>query len=62
MKTFLSPINEIIKDLSLGKMVAVVDDEKRENEGDLIFTASRVSAQKIKFMAKHARTYLFGIR
>ena len=55
MKTFLSPINEIIKDLSLGKMVVVVDDEKRENEGDLIFTASRVSAQKINFMAKHAR-------
>ncbi len=55
MKTFLSPVNEIIKDLSLGKMVVVVDDEKRENEGDLIFSASHVSAEKINFMAKHAR-------
>ncbi len=55
MKTNLSPIPEIIKDLSLGKMVVIVDDEKRENEGDLIFSASHVSAQKINFMAKHAR-------
>ena len=55
MKTNLSPISEIIEDLSLGKMVVVVDDEKRENEGDLIFSASHVSPQKINFMAKYAR-------
>ena len=55
MKTFLSPINEIIKDLSVGKMVVIVDDEKRENEGDLLFCASSVSADKINFMAKYAR-------
>ncbi len=55
MKTFLSPINEIIKDLSVGKMVVIVDDEKRENEGDLLFCASSVSAEKINFMAKYAR-------
>lgn len=55
MKTFLSPIPEIIKDLSEGKMVVVVDDEHRENEGDLIFCASHVSAEKINFMAKYAR-------
>ena len=55
MKSFLSPITDIIKDLSKGKMVVVVDDEQRENEGDLIFCASHVSAEKINFMAKHAR-------
>ena len=55
MKTFLSPINEIIKDLSAGKMVVIVDDEKRENEGDLLFCASSVTAEKINFMAKFAR-------
>ncbi len=55
MRTKLSPITQIIKDLSLGKMVVIVDDESRENEGDLIFCASQVSSQKINFMAKHAR-------
>ncbi len=55
MKTFLSPITEIIEDLSKGKMVVVVDDENRENEGDLIFCASDVTPEKINFMAKHAR-------
>ena len=55
MKTTLSPISEIINDLSKGKMVVIVDDEKRENEGDLIFSASHVSPQKINFMAKFAR-------
>ena len=55
MKSFLSPVEEIIKDLSQGKMVVIVDDEKRENEGDLIFCASSVSAEKINFMAKFAR-------
>ncbi len=55
MKTSLSPISEIIKDLSQGKMVVIVDDEQRENEGDLIFSAAHVSPQKINFMAKYAR-------
>ena len=52
MKSNLSPITEIVKDLSDGKMVVIVDDERRENEGDLVFCASSVSPQKINFMAK----------
>ena len=55
MKTSFSPISQIINDLSKGKMVVIVDDEKRENEGDLIFSATHVSPQKINFMAKYAR-------
>ena len=55
MKSKLSPITEIVKDLSDGKMVVIVDDERRENEGDLVFCASSVSPQKINFMAKYAR-------
>ena len=55
MKSFLSPIPEIIKELSKGKMVVIVDDENRENEGDLIFCGSSVSSEKINFMAKYAR-------
>ncbi len=53
--TFLSPIEDIIKELSLGKMVVIVDDENRENEGDLIFCAANVDPEKVNFMAKNAR-------
>ena len=53
MKSFLSPISEIIDELSKGKMVVVVDDENRENEGDLIFCGSNVSSEKlIRFYGK----------
>ena len=55
MKFFFSPIEDILEDLSKGKMVVIVDDENRENEGDLIFAADKVSPEKINFMAKHAR-------
>ena len=55
MKSNLSSIKEIVSDLSKGKMVVIVDDENRENEGDLIFSASHVNPEKINFMAKHAR-------
>ena len=39
----------------IGRMVVIVDDENRENEGDLIFCGSFVSSEKINFMAKYAR-------
>jgi len=51
----LNTIDEIIADLRDGKMVILMDDEDRENEGDLIMVASRVSAADINFMAKNAR-------
>ncbi len=50
-----STIPELIEDISQGKIVILVDDEDRENEGDLILAASLVSAEKINFMAKEAR-------
>ena len=55
MKSFFSPIEEILKDLAKGKMVVIVDDENRENEGDLVFAAESVTHKKINFMAKYAR-------
>ncbi len=55
MKSFFSPISDIINDISNGKMVVIVDDENRENEGDLMFCGSFVSSEKINFMAKYAR-------
>ena len=50
-----SEINKIIQDAKRGKMFVLVDDEGRENEGDLIIPASKVSAKSINFMAKHGR-------
>jgi len=51
----LNNISEILKDLSQGKMVIVIDDEGRENEGDLIMAAGFVKPEAINFMAKEAR-------
>jgi len=54
-KLVLSPITDILKDLRKGNLVVIVDDENRENEGDLVFVADKVDSKKINFMAKHAR-------
>ena len=50
-----NPIPEILDDLKFGLMVIVVDDEDRENEGDLVMAASSVKAAQINFMAKFGR-------
>ena len=50
-----SMINKIVQDARRGKMFVLVDDEGRENEGDLIIPASRVSPKSINFMAKYGR-------
>ncbi len=51
----LNTIEEIIDDIRQGKMVILMDDEDRENEGDLIMAAEQVRAEDINFMATHAR-------
>lgn len=48
-------IEEILADLRAGKMVVIVDDEDRENEGDLLMAASHVRAEDINFMARYGR-------
>ena len=50
-----SSIEEITEDLRQGKMVIIVDDENRENEGDLIISADKVNAEAINFMAQYGR-------
>ena len=50
-----SSIEEIIADIAKGRMVIIVDDEDRENEGDLVMAASKVSAQDINYMSLHGR-------
>lgn len=51
----MNSIEEIIEDIKLGKMVILIDDEDRENEGDLILAADFVTPEKINFMAREAR-------
>src|SRR5512136_1203839 len=51
----LSSIPQAIDDIRAGRMVIVVDDEDRENEGDLTIAAEKVSARAINFMAAHGR-------
>ena len=51
----LSPIPEIIKVITAGNFIIIVDDENRENEGDLAIAAEKVNPQLINFMAAHAR-------
>jgi 3,4-dihydroxy 2-butanone 4-phosphate synthase/GTP cyclohydrolase II len=51
----LNSIEEIVKDIRDGKMVILMDDEDRENEGDLIMAASQVRPEDINFMARYGR-------
>lgn len=54
----LNTVEEAIEDIKEGKFVIVVDDEDRENEGDLIIAAEKIDAEKVNFMLKHARGVL----
>ncbi|MDD5521271.1 MAG: bifunctional 3,4-dihydroxy-2-butanone-4-phosphate synthase/GTP cyclohydrolase II [Kiritimatiellae bacterium] len=49
------PVEKVIEDIHAGKMVIVTDDEKRENEGDLVMAAEKVSNKAINFMIQHGR-------
>ncbi len=48
-------IQEVIEDIRQGKMIILVDDEDRENEGDLVIAAEKITPEAINFMAKYAR-------
>jgi 3,4-dihydroxy 2-butanone 4-phosphate synthase/GTP cyclohydrolase II len=54
MSTRLDSIEEALADIRAGKMVVVVDDEDRENEGDLIFAASKSTPELVGFMVRHS--------
>ncbi len=57
-KIKLNTIEEAIEDFRNGELVIVVDDEDRENEGDLIIAAEKITPEKVNFMLKHARGLL----
>ena len=51
----ISPVPELVAELAAGRMVILVDEEDRENEGDLVIAAEHVTPAAINFMARHAR-------
>ena len=55
MSTGLATIPEAIEDIKAGKCLIIIDDEDRENEGDLAMAAEKVTANAINFMARHGR-------
>ncbi len=54
-QAWLSSIEEVIEDARAGRMFILVDDEDRENEGDLVIPAEMATAEQINFMARHGR-------
>lgn len=48
-------VEDVLSDIRRGRVVIVVDDESRENEGDFVFAAEKVSAQKVNFLARYGR-------
>ena len=54
----MDKIEDAIADFKEGKFVIVVDDDDRENEGDLIIAAEKITPEKVNFMLKHARGVL----
>ena len=55
LNNFLSPIDEIVDEARNGRMFVLVDNEDRENEGDLIMPAQMISDKSINFMSKYGR-------
>jgi 3,4-dihydroxy 2-butanone 4-phosphate synthase/GTP cyclohydrolase II len=51
----ISPVEDIVADMRAGRMVILVDEEDRENEGDLIMAADHVTAEAVNFMARYGR-------
>ncbi len=55
MTTVISPVEDIVADMRAGRMVILVDEEDRENEGDLVLAADHVTPEAINFMARFGR-------
>jgi 3,4-dihydroxy 2-butanone 4-phosphate synthase / GTP cyclohydrolase II len=53
--TPISPVEDIVADMAAGRIVILVDEEDRENEGDLVLAADHVTPEAINFMAKYGR-------
>ena len=49
------PIEDVLKDVRAGKLIIVTDDADRENEGDLVIAADKITPEAVNFMATHGR-------
>ena len=58
MSSPFCPIPEALAELKAGHMIVLVDDERRENEGDLVCAAEKITPEIVNFMVKHARGLL----
>ena len=54
----ISPVEDIVADMRAGRMVILVDEEDRENEGDLVLAADHVTSDAINFMARFVRALI----
>jgi 3,4-dihydroxy 2-butanone 4-phosphate synthase/GTP cyclohydrolase II len=54
-ETVFDPIDDVLRDFAAGRMVIVTDDADRENEGDLVMAAEKITAEAVNFMATHGR-------
>ena len=57
----LSTIEEAVEDIKNGKMVIIVDDEDRENEGDLTMAAEKITPEAINFMATYGKGLILSL-
>ena len=55
MTVAISPVEDIVADMAAGKIVILIDEEDRENEGDLVLAADHVTPEAINFMARFGR-------
>ena len=55
MSVVISPVQDIVADMAAGKIVILIDEEDRENEGDLVLAADHVTPESINFMARFGR-------
>jgi 3,4-dihydroxy 2-butanone 4-phosphate synthase/GTP cyclohydrolase II len=55
MRADFATVEEAVEDIRQGRMIVLIDDEDRENEGDLAMAAEKITPEAINFMAKHAR-------
>ena len=55
MTVAISPVEDIVADMRAGRIVILIDEEDRENEGDLVLAADHVTAESINFMARFGR-------
>jgi 3,4-dihydroxy 2-butanone 4-phosphate synthase/GTP cyclohydrolase II len=54
-ETVFDPIDEVLREFAAGRMIIVTDDADRENEGDLVMAAEKITAEAVNFMATHGR-------